>query len=390
MPQSDQPSIRDTKNQPRFVSRNPKSIGHSPQPTVTTITDTIHENHPAKLRSRKPPPMPWSSAFSATANRPAARPRRPIAPPMDCSRNLMERKEITGKKFELVPLLGPAGHRRRAIAWLSASANATNSMPARPSAPPPRPPNSSPANRAKRRLFSGRHQSRTDRERRGRRDRRLPGARPLSRRKETPSVRGNSLGRQRRRRRSRAARCSARAINLTRRLVNEPPQEIYPESFAARAAEVAKACGLECEIWDQAATGKRALRFAAGRGPRSSRPPRLVILRYQRRAQAGDPLLALVGKGVTFDSGGLSLKPTDGMLTMKCDMAGAATVLGAMQAIAQLKLPVNVIGLMGLVENMTGPAAFKLGDVLTPAAAGRSKSTTPTPKGGWCWPTCCA
>ena len=75
--------------------------------------------------------------------------------------------------------------------------------------------------------------------------------------------------------------------------------------------------------------------------------------------------MALVGKGVTFDSGGLSLKPTDGMLTMKCDMAGAATVLGAMQAIAQLKLPINVVGLMGLVENMTGPAAFKLGDVLT-------------------------
>ena len=68
---------------------------------------------------------------------------------------------------------------------------------------------------------------------------------------------------------------------------------------------------------------------------------------------------------MTFDSGGLSLKPTDGMLTMKCDMAGAATVLGAMQAIAQLKLPVNVVGLMGLVENMTGRRRYKLGDVLT-------------------------
>jgi leucyl aminopeptidase len=81
--------------------------------------------------------------------------------------------------------------------------------------------------------------------------------------------------------------------------------------------------------------------------------------------------LALVGKGVTFDSGGLSIKPTDGMLTMKCDMAGAATVLGAMQAIAKLNLPVNVIGLMGLVENMPGAAAMKLGDVLT-ARSGRT------------------
>src|SRR6202034_4226687 len=72
-----------------------------------------------------------------------------------------------------------------------------------------------------------------------------------------------------------------------------------------------------------------------------------------------------IGKGVTFDSGGLSLKPSDSMLTMKCDMAGAATVLGAMQAGARLKLPVNIIGLCGLVENMTGSAAYKLGDVLT-------------------------
>jgi leucyl aminopeptidase len=77
------------------------------------------------------------------------------------------------------------------------------------------------------------------------------------------------------------------------------------------------------------------------------------------------PRLALVGKGVTFDSGGLSLKPNDSMLTMKCDMAGAATVLGAVSAIAKLKLPVNVVGYMGLVENMPGGSAFKLGDILT-------------------------
>jgi leucyl aminopeptidase len=75
--------------------------------------------------------------------------------------------------------------------------------------------------------------------------------------------------------------------------------------------------------------------------------------------------LALVGKGVTFDSGGLSLKPSDGMMAMKCDMAGAATMLGAMQAIARLKLPVNVIGLAGLVENMISGNAYRLGDVLT-------------------------
>jgi len=154
------------------------------------------------------------------------------------------------------------------------------------------------------------------------------------------------------------------SMNLTRRLVNEPPQEIYPESFAARAAEVAAAGGMECEIWDQARLEKERCGslLAVARG--SARPPRLVILRY-RGAPADAPPLAIVGKGVTFDSGGLSLKPTDGMLAMKCDMAGAATMLGAMQAIARLKLPINVIGLAGLVENMTGSAAYKLGDVLT-------------------------
>ena len=80
---------------------------------------------------------------------------------------------------------------------------------------------------------------------------------------------------------------------------------------------------------------------------------------------AGEAPLALVGKGVTFDSGGLSLKPSAGMLDMKCDMTGAATVLGTMNAIAQLKLPVNVVGLMGLAENMVSGNSYKLGDVLT-------------------------
>jgi leucyl aminopeptidase len=90
----------------------------------------------------------------------------------------------------------------------------------------------------------------------------------------------------------------------------------------------------------------------------------LVILKYQGGPPSQAPL-ALVGKGVTFDSGGLSIKPTDGMKTMKCDMAGAASVLGAMSAIAQLKLPVNVVGLCGLVENMLSGDSYKVGDVLT-------------------------
>ncbi len=153
------------------------------------------------------------------------------------------------------------------------------------------------------------------------------------------------------------------AINLTRRLVNEPPDEIYPETFAARAAEVAQRNDLEVEIWDADRLASENCNSLLAVAKGSSRPARLVILRHHRGAKDG-PTLAIVGKGVTFDSGGLSLKPTEGMLAMKCDMAGASTMLGAVQAIAQLKLPANVIGIAGLVENMTGPSAMKLGDVL--------------------------
>ncbi len=154
------------------------------------------------------------------------------------------------------------------------------------------------------------------------------------------------------------------AVNLTRRLVNEPPSEIYPESFAASAATVARETGLTIEIWDKARleSERCGSLLAVARG--SSREARLVLLKYNG-GPANSPPLAFVGKGVTFDSGGLSIKPTDGMKTMKCDMAGAATVLGAMQAIARLKLPVNVIGLCGLVENMLSGDSYKLGDVLT-------------------------
>lgn len=154
------------------------------------------------------------------------------------------------------------------------------------------------------------------------------------------------------------------AVNLARKLVNEPPHAMYPATYVKAAEEVAAKTGLQIEVWDEKklAAERCGSLLAVGQG--SSRPPRLVILEH-RGGKPNDPKLAIVGKGVTFDSGGLSLKPTDGMVTMKCDMAGSATVLAAMQAIAQLKLPVNVVGLAGLVENMPGGNSFKLGDVLT-------------------------
>jgi leucyl aminopeptidase len=154
------------------------------------------------------------------------------------------------------------------------------------------------------------------------------------------------------------------SINMCRRLVNEPPDVIYPFSFAERARAVASEVGMDFELWDEGRlqTERCQSLLAVARG--SDRPPCLVMMRHQGSKSADNPWLALVGKGVTFDSGGLSIKPTDSMKTMKCDMAGAATVLSAMQAIAQLHVPINVMGLMGLVENMPGAKAFKLGDIL--------------------------
>lgn len=154
------------------------------------------------------------------------------------------------------------------------------------------------------------------------------------------------------------------AINLTRELVDLPPQTIYPESFAERAAEAAQSAGLACTILDQAqleAENMGSL-LAVARG--SDRAPRVVAVEYKGGGD-NSPNLAIVGKGVTFDSGGLSLKLGEGMLTMKCDMAGAATALGATIAIARLGLPVNVTGYMGLVENMVSGSSYKLGDILT-------------------------
>ncbi|PQO42235.1 leucyl aminopeptidase [Blastopirellula marina] len=154
------------------------------------------------------------------------------------------------------------------------------------------------------------------------------------------------------------------SVNLTRSLVNRCANDIYPATFAEEAAVVAENHDLNIEVWDKEklTQEKCGSLLAVARG--SVRDPRLVILRYNG-GEKGDPPLALVGKGVTFDSGGLSLKPSDSMITMKSDMAGAATVLGAMKAIASWKLPVNVVGLCGLVENMVSGDSYKLGDILT-------------------------
>jgi leucyl aminopeptidase len=154
-----------------------------------------------------------------------------------------------------------------------------------------------------------------------------------------------------------------RAINLARELVNLPPAEKPPAVLAGRARQVADEAGVAVEVWDE--TRIRGERFGGllGVAAGSEQAPAFVVLTY--RGAGDEAPVALVGKGVTFDSGGLSLKPSASMEDMKADMTGAAVVLATIQAAARLRIPINITAYMVLTENMTGGKAMKLGDVLT-------------------------
>jgi leucyl aminopeptidase len=159
--------------------------------------------------------------------------------------------------------------------------------------------------------------------------------------------------------------------NLARSLVNEPANRMTPRIFATVAEQVAAAVGLKVDVLDEdRITGlDLGLMMAVAHG--SAEPPRLVVLRYDPPRPGPGPVLGLVGKGVTFDAGGLSLKTVEGMADMKTDMAGAAIVLGAMKAIAALKPEIPVVAVIPLVENMPDGKAIRPGDVLR-AANGRT------------------
>ncbi len=153
------------------------------------------------------------------------------------------------------------------------------------------------------------------------------------------------------------------SINLARDLVNTPPAEKSPARLADRIAVVAADVGIAVDVWDIARIREARFGGLLGVAAGSEEPPRFVVLQYQR---GGDrPAFSLVGKGVTFDSGGLSLKPSASMEDMKSDMTGAAVVAATMQAVARLEIPINVNGYLAITENMTGGRAMKLGDVLT-------------------------
>jgi leucyl aminopeptidase len=155
----------------------------------------------------------------------------------------------------------------------------------------------------------------------------------------------------------------ATAVHLARDLVNAPPSDLPPAAFADAAVAAAKETGLKVEVLDEKALKRGGYGGILAVGQGSSRPPRLVRLTH--RAGRNKPHLALVGKGITFDSGGLSLKPAAAMDWMKSDMGGAAAVLAAMTAIARLKLDVNVTGYAPLAENMPSGTAQRPSDVLT-------------------------
>ncbi|MDT9597725.1 leucyl aminopeptidase [Sphingosinicella rhizophila] len=153
-------------------------------------------------------------------------------------------------------------------------------------------------------------------------------------------------------------------ISLCRTLVTEPANVIYPTSFVERCQAAMKGVGIEFEILDEAAMRDLGMHALLGVSLGSAQPPRLLAMRWN----GGDPKrkpVAFVGKGVTFDTGGISIKPAAGMESMKWDMGGAAAVAGAMLALAGRKAKANVVGICGLVENMPDGKAQRPGDVVT-------------------------
>jgi leucyl aminopeptidase len=159
------------------------------------------------------------------------------------------------------------------------------------------------------------------------------------------------------------AQALADAMTEVRDLVNTSPADLYPETFAAEAQRIAVAAGLEIEVLDHVALAAGGYGGLTGVGQGSDHPPRLVRLAY--RHPEASKTVVFAGKGITFDSGGLSLKPPKSMEAMKSDMGGAAAVLGALQAIAALGLAVNVVGYLAMAENMPGGHAQRPSDVIT-------------------------
>jgi leucyl aminopeptidase len=159
-----------------------------------------------------------------------------------------------------------------------------------------------------------------------------------------------------------------RCANLARQLANEPGNVLTPRGFAARVETAATSAGLSVEVLDEERIRALGMGLLLAVSQGSAEPPRLVVIRYDPPGAANAPVLGFVGKGITFDSGGISIKPADGMDRMKDDMSGGAAVAAAMCAIARLKGTHQIIGVIPMSENMPGGRAVRPGDVLVGAS----------------------
>jgi len=154
----------------------------------------------------------------------------------------------------------------------------------------------------------------------------------------------------------------AESTIMARDLVNHPPADMTPAVIAIKAKELARQFGLKVRILEKSHMRKLGMGGLLGVASGSAEPPKFIIIEYRKGGKK--PFLALVGKTITFDSGGISIKPAENMDKMKDDMSGGAAVLGAIRSAAALKLPLNIVGLLPVTENMPGGRAYKPGDVL--------------------------
>ena len=169
----------------------------------------------------------------------------------------------------------------------------------------------------------------------------------------------------------------AESQNIARDLSNEPANVLPPAALARAAEKVARECGLACRVLAVPELRKRGMGGLLGVGQGSANPPRLIVLEHNAptkprnaaaRRSAARPTVCIVGKGITFDSGGISIKPAAAMHEMKHDMSGAATVVGALRAAALLEIPLHVVGVIAAAENLPSATAYRPGDVLTTAS----------------------
>lgn len=161
--------------------------------------------------------------------------------------------------------------------------------------------------------------------------------------------------------------CAEEGVMLAKDLINEPANHLYPESYAERIKDELKPLGIEVEIIDDKKMKKLGFHAHLAVGQGAAYPPRVVVMRWNG-GKAKEAPVGLVGKGVTFDTGGLNLKPTGSIENMKCDMGGSATVVGVMKTLALRKAKVNAVGVVGLVENAISDRSYKPSDIINSMA----------------------